>query len=386
VKKNIAILGSTGSIGKQALEIISNYKELFEIEVLTANSNADLLIEQALKYNPNSVVIADDSKYNYVSETLKNTNIKVFAGNKSIEQIVELDNINIVLNSLVGFAGFIPTINAIKTNKTIALANKETLVVGGEIIMNLAQDHKVKILPVDSEHSAIFQCLIGEGQNKIDKLFLTASGGPFRNYSLEELEKVTFKDALKHPIWQMGNKITIDSATLMNKGLEVIEAKWLFDVNPCDIEVVVHPQSIIHSMVQFSDGSVKAQMGLPNMQLPIIYALSFPERLETNLPKMDFSKFCTFTFEKPDTTKFKNLALAYYSIEKGGNMPCILNASNEIVVDAFLKEKISFLKMSEIIEECLNKINFIKNPNIEDLYQTDLETRKYTSNLINKIS
>lgn len=347
-KKHIAILGSTGSIGTQALEVIDRYPDSFEVEVLTANNNADLLIRQAIRYVPNVVVIANDSKYPHVKEALENFPIKVYSGNAAIAQVAEMESIDLVLTAMVGYSGLLPTINAIKKGKHIALANKETLVVAGDLITRLAAENKVAILPVDSEHSAIFQCLQGEWHNKIEKIILTASGGPFLGKDRDFLKDVKKHDALKHPCWEMGAKITIDSASLMNKGLEVIEARWLFQVEPHQIEVVVHPQSIIHSMVQFTDGSIKAQMGLPDMKLPIQYAFTYPMRQQNNFPRLDFTKYTSLTFTQPNTQNFRNLALAYIALEKGGNMPCILNAANEIVVEAFLKEQIGFLEMSEI--------------------------------------
>jgi len=380
--KKIAILGSTGSIGTQALEVINNNKDKFDLEVLTANENADLLIEQSIKYLPNSIVIANDKKYEYVSEALKKYPVKVFSGYNSISQIVELDNIDIVLTALVGFSGLIPTIKAIESGKHIALANKETLVVAGDIINKLAQKHKINIIPVDSEHSAIFQCLVGEKPNSVEKVYLTASGGPFRGKDLKYLQKVTKKDALNHPNWNMGNKVTIDSATMMNKGFEAIEAKWLFGLAPDQISVIIHPQSIIHSIVQFVDGSMKAQMGVPDMKIPIQYALSFPERLKSSFSRIDFAKCTNLTFEQPDLNIFRNLALSIEALKKGGNLPCIMNASNEIAVEAFLNEKISFLKMPDIIEKAMVKINYIRNPTLEDYIETDKQTRIYTSSLI----
>lgn len=382
MKKRIAILGSTGSIGVQTLDVVRNHPDKFEIEVLTANTNADLLIRQALEFTPNAIVIADPSKYTYVKESLIKHDIKVFSGTKSLEDIVEMETIDIVLVALVGFAGLLPTLRAIEYKKPIALANKETLVVGGSIVSQKSFENRVPILPVDSEHSAIFQCLVGEFQNKVEKIYLTASGGPFRGKDKKYLENVTKSDALKHPNWSMGNKITIDSATLMNKGLEVIEAKWLFDVNPSQIEVVVHPQSIIHSLVQFEDGSIKAQLGLPDMKLPILYALTYPDRIHSLFERFNFMNYPSFSFEKPDVNTFNCLSLAYDAIAKGGNMPCILNAANEIAVDAFLKEKISFLQIPRYIEEMMNEIHFIEKPSLDDLVFSDKETR---NNLINRI-
>ena len=381
-KKNIAILGSTGSIGTQALQVIKANPDFFCCEVLVANSNADLLITQAMEFLPNAVVIADESKYLQVKQALSSYDIKVFAGAKSVEQIVEMETVDMVLTAMVGFAGLPSTIHAIKNKKPIALANKETLVVAGELITKLAQENGVNIYPVDSEHSAIFQCLVGEFDNPIEKIYLTASGGPFRGKTKADLLHITKHQALKHPNWTMGAKITIDSATLMNKGLEVIEAKWLFNIKPSQIEVVVHPQSIIHSMVQFTDGSIKAQLGLPDMKLPIHYAFSYPERIATPFERFDFMKYPAFTFEKPDTETFANLALAYHALDKGGIMPCVLNAANEIAVDAFLKEKISFLQMSEVVETSMHKMNNKINPSLEDYYNYNNEARTIAASLI----
>ena len=382
MKKGVAILGSTGSIGGQALEVISKQDELFRVEVLTANENCDLLINQAKKHKPNSVVIVNEKKYQKVFSELNPLNIKVYAGSESLNQIVDSDEIDIVLTALVGYSGLLPTINAIKNRKKIALANKETLVVAGGLIKNLCEDNSTEIIPVDSEHSAIFQCLAGEETNPIEKIFLTASGGPFRGKKLYDLKKITKKQALKHPNWSMGAKITIDSATLMNKGLEVIEAKWLFDLSKEQIEVVVHPQSIIHSAVQFQDGSIKAQLGLPDMKLPIQYALGFPKRLGNRFERFSFFDYPNLTFEKPDLETFKNLALAYKAMEKGGNCPCVLNAANEIAVSAFLNDKIGFLNMADLIDNCLEKINFVKNPSLEELIESDLETRNLATNYL----
>lgn len=375
-KRHIAILGSTGSIGTQALEVIRANKSEFEVEVLTANSNADLLIQQALEFKPNAVVIADERQYKHVFDSLTNHHIKVYSGNESISQAMEMETIDLVLTALVGYAGLKPTMNAIKCGKSIALANKETLVVAGDLITSLAQEKAVNIFPVDSEHSAIFQCLAGEWENKIEKIYLTASGGPFRNKTIEDLNGITKEQALNHPNWQMGNKVTIDSASLMNKGLEMIEAKWLFNLKPEQIEVIVHPQSIIHSLVQFEDGSMKAQMGLPDMKLPIQYALSYPARLKSDFPRFNFMDYPELTFEQPDTKTFRNLALAKEAMKKGGNMPCILNAANEIAVQAFLDDKISFVSMPDLIEECMQKIHFIEKPTLEDYENTDKETRR----------
>jgi len=381
-KKQIAILGSTGSIGTQTLEVIAANDSLFEVYALTANNNVDLLIEQARKFSPEMVAIGNESYYNQLKDALSDLPIKVFAGSDSIAQVAEMQPIDIVLTAMVGFSGLKPTINAIKAGKKIALANKETLVVAGELICDLATQHKAAIIPVDSEHSAIFQCLAGEGNNPIEKLILTASGGPFRTKKLDELEHVTSEQALKHPNWEMGAKITIDSASLMNKGFEIIEAKWLFGVLPEQIQVVVHPQSIIHSMVQFTDGSIKAQLGMPDMKLPIQYALTYPDRLKTNFSRFDFDLCSQFTFEKPDLERFRNLALAYYAMEQGGNMPCILNAANEVVVAEFLKNKIGFLQMSDIIETVMAKANFIAKPTYNDYVKTDELVRVLTKEMV----
>lgn len=383
-KRHIAILGSTGSIGTQALEVIKENSDKFVVEILTAQSNADLLIQQALEFEPNLVVIGDESKYDYVKKALDPKFIKVYTGAKALADVVQNEYIDIVLTALVGYAGLIPTIKAIEAGKTIALANKETLVVAGELITKLAREKGVNILPVDSEHSAIFQCLMGEFHNKIEKVILTASGGPFRGKSMEELLHVTKKEALKHPNWEMGAKITIDSASLMNKGLEVIEAKWLFNLKPEQIEVIVHPQSIIHSLVQFEDGSMKAQMGLPDMKLPIQFALGYPSRIKTDWKRFNFLDYPTLSFEKPDLETFRNLNLAFHSMEKQGNTACVLNAANEIAVDAFLKDKIGFSAMSDAIEHALNKVAYIKTPSLEDYIQTDLETRNITKEFIYK--
>lgn len=382
-KRHIAILGSTGSIGTQALDVIAANPEQFEVEVLTANGNAELLIQQAKKFKPNAVVISDESKYQQVKDALFADDVKVFAGNNSLTQVVEMESIDMVLTALVGYAGLKPTLAAIKAGKQIALANKETLVVAGELVTELAKQNSVNIYPVDSEHSAIFQCLAGEWHNPIEKIILTASGGPFRGWSAENLQSVTRAQALKHPNWTMGAKITIDSATLMNKGLEVIEARWLFGVKADKIEVIVHPQSIIHSIVQFQDGSMKAQMGLPDMKLPIQYALGYPQRLKSDFPRFNFMDYPALTFEKADTKTFRNLALAYEALEKCGNAPCALNAANEVVVDAFLKDKIGFMQMPEIIEKSIAKLQFVKTPGYEDFVHTDREARIYASELIN---
>jgi 1-deoxy-D-xylulose-5-phosphate reductoisomerase len=374
-KKHIAILGSTGSIGTQALEVIAAHPEKFEVEVLTAQNNAQLLIEQARKFKPNAVVIANETLYEQVKDALLPLDIKVFAGDNAIASVVQMDVIDIVLTALVGYAGLQPTIKAIESGKNIALANKETLVVAGDLITRLAREKGVNIYPVDSEHSAIFQCLVGEFDNPIEKIILTASGGPFRGKKREELMSVTKAQALKHPNWTMGAKVTIDSASLMNKGLEVIEAKWLFGLKADQIEVIVHPQSIIHSLVQFQDSSIKAQLGLPDMRLPIQFALGYPERLNADFPRFDFAKYPSLTFEKPDTETFRNLALAFEALHRGGNMPCVLNAANEVAVEEFLNDRLGFLQMSELVEQCMNKISFVTNPSLQDYIETNRETR-----------
>jgi 1-deoxy-D-xylulose-5-phosphate reductoisomerase len=382
IKKQIAILGSTGSIGTQALEVISEHSDLFEVEVLTANNNSALLIEQAKKYKPNTVVITNEDKYKEVDDALFNLGIKVFAGQQSLEEVVEGENIDVVLTALVGYSGLKPTIHAIKSGKNIALANKETLVVAGDLITKLCLEYGVSIYPVDSEHSAIFQCLVGEQYNPIEKIYLTASGGPFRGKLRNDLLNITKAQALKHPNWEMGAKITIDSASMMNKGLEVIEAKWLFDLKAEQIDVVVHPQSIIHSAVQFEDGSIKAQLGIPDMKLPIQYALGFPKRLPNTFKRFSFMDYPNLTFEKPDLETFRNLQLAYNAMEKGGNMPCILNAANEIAVAAFLKDKIGFLNMSDLIANCMEKITFVSQPTLADYVATDEATRILANKLL----
>lgn len=381
-RRGIAILGSTGSIGTQALEVMTEKPDHFQVEVLTAGSNYKLLMEQAIKYQPNAVVIGDETHYKTLSDELWGRGIKVYAGAEALEQVVEMDGIDTVLTALVGFAGLKPTMRAIAAKKNIALANKETLVVAGELVTKAAQQEAVNIYPVDSEHSAIFQCLAGEFHNPIEKIYLTASGGPFRGRDREYLAEVTKAQALKHPNWEMGAKITIDSATLMNKGLEVIEAKWLFALRPDQIDVIVHPQSIIHSIVQFEDGSMKAQMGLPDMKLPIQYALAYPNRLTTDYPRFNFMDYPSLTFEKPDTGTFRNLALAFEAMKMGGNVPCVLNAANEVAVAAFLKDKIKFLQIQESIEKAMEKAPFIANPTLEDYIQTDRETRSITEALI----
>lgn len=375
-KKQIAILGSTGSIGTQALQVIEEHPDLYEPYALTANNRVELLIEQARKFQPEVVVIANESKYTTLKEALQDLPIKVYAGSKALAEVVESAPIDIVLTAMVGYAGLLPTMSAIRAGKAIALANKETLVVAGELINRLAQQYRTPILPVDSEHSAIFQCLTGEVGNPIEKIILTASGGPFRSCSMEELQKVTKAQALKHPNWEMGAKITIDSASMMNKGFEVIEAKWLFGLQPQQIEVVVHPQSVIHSMVQFEDGSIKAQLGLPDMRLPIQYAFSYPDRVHSSFERLDFSKCTHLTFEQPDTHRFRNLALAYEAMDRGGNMPCIVNAANEMAVASFLREEIGFLEMSRVIEQTMEKASFVASPTYDDYVATDAEARR----------
>ena len=381
-KRQLAILGSTGSIGTQALEVVSEHSDLFEVYALTANNQVDLLINQARKYMPEVVVIANERKYPELKEALEDLPIKVWAGADAIAQMVQSEPIDMVLTAMVGYSGLRPTISAIKAGKAIALANKETLVVAGELIMKLAAEHKVPILPVDSEHSAIFQCLTGAYDNPIEKILLTASGGPFRRKTLEELATVTKAQALRHPNWTMGAKITIDSASMMNKGFEMIEAKWLFDVTPDQVQVVVHPQSVIHSMVQFEDGAVKAQLGMPDMRLPIQYAFSYPDRISSSFDRLDFSQCTNLTFEQPDTKRFRNLALAYEAMYRGGNMPCIVNAANEVVVASFLKDGISFLGMSDVIEKTMERVAFIANPTYDDYVATDAEAREIAASLI----
>jgi 1-deoxy-D-xylulose-5-phosphate reductoisomerase len=383
--KNIAILGSTGSIGTQTLDVIRWNSNLFRAFLLTAHSNAELLVSQAIEFVPEYAIICDQSKYQEVKQALAHLPIQVLAGHQAIIDTVTHPEIAVVLTAMVGFAGLEPTIAAIKAGKDIALANKETLVVAGDIVTALAKQHEVKILPVDSEHSAIFQCLVGEDNNPIEKLIITASGGPFRGRDLDFLASVTREDALKHPNWVMGAKITIDSASLMNKGLEVIEAKWLFGVEADQIEVIVHPQSIIHSLVQFKDGSIKAQLGVPDMKLPIQYALTYPDRVPTNFKRFSFTDYPNLTFEKPDLKTFRNLNLAYTALRQGGNMPCIINAANEVAVAGFLDRKIGFLTMSNIIEECMQKINFIANPTLTDYLNTDKETRIFAQNYIQQL-
>lgn len=380
----VAILGSTGSIGTQALEVIREHAQHFKIAVLTAHSNAQLLIDQALEFKPQWVVIRDESKYEQVKNALKGTCTDVLCGANNLNDVVTAPDIDIVLTAIVGFAGLQPTIVAIKAGKDIALANKETLVVAGELITNLAKKHQVKILPVDSEHSAIFQCLIGEENNSVEKIYLTASGGPFRGKDTHFLSSVTKIQALKHPNWVMGAKVTIDSATLMNKGLEVIEAKWLFNLDVTQIDVIVHPQSIVHSLVQFQDSSIKAQLGLPDMKLPIQYALGYPNRIANNFSRFSFIDYPNLSFEQADITTFRNLALAFDALQSGGNMPCVINAANEIVVAEFLNNQLGFLQMSDVIESCMTKMAFVKEPSLEDYLQTDQETRIYAQELVNR--
>lgn len=382
-RKHIAILGSTGSIGTQALEVIDANQSHFVVEVLTAGNNAELLIKQAKQFRPNVVVIGNEDKYNLVHEVLNPLDIKVYAGETALASVVEMDSIDLVLTALVGYAGLLPTLKAIEAGKNIALANKETLVVAGELVTKRAEEKGVNLYPVDSEHSAIFQCLVGEFHNPIEKIILTASGGPFRGKDIDYLKTVTKAQALKHPNWDMGAKITIDSASLMNKGLEVIEAKWLFGLKRAQIEVVVHPQSIIHSIVQFEDGSMKAQMGLPDMKLPIQYALGYPNRLPSKFPRFDFLNYPSLTFEQPDLELFRNLGLAYEAMDKGGNMPCVLNAANEVAVDAFLHDKVNFLEMPDVVETCLAKMPFIASPQYNNLVETDTETRRIATELVN---
>ena len=382
--KKIALLGSTGSIGRQTLEIIENNPELFSVEVLTANNNVDLLVEQALKFMPNVVIISNEAKYTQVKEALSKYPIKVYAGCDAIAQVVEMGTVDTVVTAMVGYSGLLPTIRAIKAGKQIALANKETLVVAGDLINRLAIENRSEILPIDSEHSAIFQCMVGEADNSVEKIILTCSGGPFHGKTKEQLEIVTLKEALKHPKWEMGAKITIDSATLMNKGFEIIEAKWLFGLKPEQIDVVVHPQSIIHSMVQFCDGSIKAQLGNPDMRIPIQFALGYPIRIVNSLPRFNFSSCPTFTFTTPDTKNFRNLALSYEALHKGGNLACVLNAANEVSVNAFLNEKISFLEIAKINEQVMDRIPFVSHPELNDYMDSDKIARIYAEELIRK--
>jgi 1-deoxy-D-xylulose-5-phosphate reductoisomerase len=382
IKKRIALFGSTGSIGRQTLEVIDAHPDLFELEILTAQTNDKLLIEQALKYLPNAVVIGDERKYDNVKSALIPKDIKVFTGESALEEVADFDSYDMMVAAIVGFAGLKPTLKAVEKGKAIALANKETLVVAGDIVMQLAVEKRAPIIPVDSEHSAIFQCLVGETRNKIEKIILTASGGPFLGKKPNFLVNVKKDHALQHPNWNMGAKITIDSATLMNKGLEMIEAKWLFNLNPDQIEVIIHSQSIIHSMVQFEDGSVKAQMGLPDMKLPIQYALTFPQRFDNKNPRANFRKIPTLSFEEPDIKTFRNLVLAKTALEKGGNLPCVLNAANEIAVWAFLNNRIGFLDITAVIEKAMQKINYIEKPNLADYFESDGEARNFAASLI----
>ncbi len=382
-KKRIAVFGSTGSIGTQALDVIRANPALFEAEILTAQSNDDLLIQQALEFSPNAVVIGDEKKYEKVKAALAATDTKVFAGEAALEEVADFDSYDMMLAGIVGFAGLKPTLRAVEKGKAVGLANKETLVVAGDIVMRKAVENKAPIIPVDSEHSAIFQCLVGENRNPIDKIILTASGGPFLGKKPNFLVNVKRDHALQHPNWAMGAKITIDSATLMNKGLEMIEAKWLFNLEPDQIQVVVHPQSIIHSMVQFADGSIKAQMGLPDMKLPIQYAMAFPQRIENNFPRLDFKKYPVLGFEEPDVKTFRNLALATEALYKAGNVPCVLNAANEIAVWAFLRNRIGFLDMTAIVEKTMQQVTYIKNPTLEEYFESDGEARNFAASLIN---
>lgn len=382
-KRSLAILGSTGSIGTQALDVVRANPEAFAVEVLSAQNNADLLIQQAAEFRPNVVVIGNEDRYDAVVGALDPLGIKVYAGNGALASVVQMDSVDLVLTSMVGYAGLLPTLKAIEAGKPIALANKETLVVAGELVTGLAARRGVNIYPVDSEHSAIFQCLVGEFHNPIEKIILTASGGPFRGKDREFLKTVTKAQALKHPNWTMGAKITIDSATLMNKGLEVIEAKWLFGLTPEQIEVVVHPQSIVHSLVQFEDGSIKAQLGLPDMRLPIQFALGYPDRLRSDFPRFDFAKYPSLTFEAPDTETFRNLPLAFEALSRGGNAPCILNAANEVAVAGFLSDRIGFLEISDLLETCLATVPFIPQPTYDDYVQTDAETRRVALKTLN---
>jgi 1-deoxy-D-xylulose-5-phosphate reductoisomerase len=380
--RKVAILGSTGSIGTQALEVVAEHSDKLQVEVITAQNNSDLLIKQALQFKPNTVVIGNESRYQEVMDALDPEDIKVYTGSEALASAATMDSLDVVLTAMVGYAGLKPTLAAIEAGKNIALANKETLVVAGQLVTSLAQKHGVNIYPVDSEHSAIFQCLVGEFHNPIEKIILTASGGPFRGKDQDFLQSVTKEQALKHPNWDMGAKITIDSASLMNKGLEVIEAKWLFGLNPDQVEVIVHPQSIIHSIVQFEDSSMKAQMGLPDMRVPIQFALTYPERYKSDFPRFNFVDYPQLTFEKPDLETFRNLGLAFEALKKGGNMPCVLNAVNEVAVEAFLNDKVRFLEMSDIVETCLAKMPFIPNPHLNDYVETDNETRIMANQLM----
>ena len=383
--KKIALLGSTGSIGQQTLDVVEQNPDLFSVEVLTGNNNVDLLISQAISFMPNVVIISNEEKYSLVRDALAQYPIKVYAGCDAIAQVVEMGSIDTVVTAMVGYSGLLPTIRAVKAGKQIALANKETLVVAGDLITRLAIENKSEILPIDSEHSAIFQCLVGEAEESVEKIILTCSGGPFHGKTAEELEKVTLKQALKHPNWDMGAKITIDSATLMNKGFEVIEAKWLFGLKPSQIEVVVHPQSIIHSMVQFCDGSIKAQLGLPNMRIPIQFALSYPIRIKNSMPRFNFTDYPTFTFTTPDTKNFRNLALSFEALEKGGNLACVLNAANEVSVKAFLNEKISFTDIPIINGKVMEIVSFVGQPGLIDYMESDAASRRYAEEIVLKM-
>ncbi|MGG9963496.1 1-deoxy-D-xylulose-5-phosphate reductoisomerase [Ferruginibacter sp. SUN106] len=382
-KKRIAIFGSTGSIGTQALEVIRANPDLFEVEILTAQTNDELLIKQAIEFKPNAVVIGDEARYQKVKDALAKTLVKVFSGEKALEEVADFDSYDMMLAGIVGFAGLKPTMKAVEKGKVVGLANKETLVVAGDLVMQKAIEKRVPIIPVDSEHSAIFQCLVGEGRNKIEKIILTASGGPFLGKKPNYLVNVKRDHALQHPNWTMGAKISIDSATLMNKGLEMIEAKWLFNLQPEQIQVVVHPQSVIHSMVQFEDGSIKAQMGLPDMKLPIQYAMAFPQRIKNDFPRLDFRKYPNLSFEEPDVKTFRNLALATEALFRGGNMPCILNAANEIAVWAFLRNRVGFLDMTAIVEKTMENIKFIPKPTMQEYFDSDGEARNFAASLIN---
>ncbi|MDB5202664.1 MAG: 1-deoxy-D-xylulose-5-phosphate reductoisomerase [Ferruginibacter sp.] len=381
-KKRIAIMGSTGSIGTQALEVIRAHTDLLEVEILTAQTNDELLIAQALEFLPNAVVIGDEKKYEAVKSALSQTNVKVFTGEQALEEVADFDSYDIMLAAIVGFAGLRPTLKAVSKGKVVALANKETLVVAGDIVMQTALENRAPIIPVDSEHSAIFQCLVGESRNPIEKIILTASGGPFLGKKPNFLVNVKRDHALQHPNWRMGAKITIDSATLMNKGLEMIEAKWLFNLQPNQIEVVVHKESIIHSMVQFQDGSIKAQMGLPDMKLPIQYALGFPKRMQNDFPRLNFRKYPNLSFEEPDYKTFRNLGLSIEALKKGGNMACVLNAANEVAVWAFLKNRIGFLDITAVVEKTMEKIDFIATPTMEEYFETDGEARNFAASLM----
>ncbi len=383
-QERIALLGSTGSIGTQALDIVSRFPERFVVDVLVAGNNVDLLISQAKKFKPRSVVIGNAAHLSTLRNSLNGMGVDVFSGDEAIENEISSDSVDVVIAAIVGYSGLKPTVAAVRAGKKIALANKETMVVAGEIIGKLAKEKGSKIIPVDSEHSAIFQCMAGETDNPVDKITLTASGGPFLNWSAEELRKAKPGDALRHPNWDMGCKVTIDSASLMNKGLEVIEAKWLFDMDPGQISVIVHPQSVIHSFVHFADGSVKAQLGVPDMRVPILYALSYPERLKSDLPRLNLFDYKSLTFDEPDLKRFRNLQLAFNALSAGGNMPCILNAANEVAVGSFLKEETGFMEMPDIVEHTMESCSFIQHPDLDSLEQSDEEARKIAQNFINK--